>query len=87
MQALGTIIVTTPREPTSDEIHCGLFDYYDHWSEMDPRLALPPPRPTATERSLHNSLSILNLCQREVITDEIIRPRLPMPIDHNNSQR
>ena len=40
MRALGTIIDTAPREPTSDEIHCGLFDYYDHWSEMDPRLEL-----------------------------------------------
>ena len=37
-QALGTIIPTVQREPTEDEIHCGLFDYYDHWSEKDPRL-------------------------------------------------
>ena len=38
MQALGTIVFTTPREPTSDEIHCGLFDYHDHWNNVDPRL-------------------------------------------------
>lgn len=36
--ALGAIISTARREPTSDEIHCGLFDYYDHWTEKDPRL-------------------------------------------------
>ncbi len=38
MRALGTIIRTAQREPTSDEIHCGLFDYYDHGDEIDPRL-------------------------------------------------
>ena len=38
MKALGTIISTAAREPTPDEIHCGLFDYYDHRSEIDPRL-------------------------------------------------
>ena len=38
MRALGTIIDTTQREPTSDEIHCGLFDYHDHWKTIDPRL-------------------------------------------------
>lgn len=40
MQALGTIIDTASRDPTSDEIQCGLFDYYDLWSEIDPRLEL-----------------------------------------------
>ena len=39
-QALGTIISTSQRKPTSDEIHCGLFDYFDHWHEIDPRLNL-----------------------------------------------
>ncbi|MCY3823350.1 MAG: hypothetical protein OXG62_05725 [Nitrospinae bacterium] len=38
LQALGTIISTAAREPTSDELHCGLFDYYDHWREKDQRL-------------------------------------------------
>jgi hypothetical protein len=38
MKALGTIIETTPREPTRDEIYCALFDFYDIWSEIDPRL-------------------------------------------------
>ncbi len=38
MKALGTIISTAPHDPTSDEIHCGLFDYYDHWDEVDTRL-------------------------------------------------
>ena len=38
MRTLGTIIDTTQREPTSDEIHCGLFDYHDRWYEIDPRL-------------------------------------------------
>ena len=38
MRALGTIIDTTQREPTSDEIHCDLFDYHDHWKTIDPRL-------------------------------------------------
>ena len=38
MRALGTIIDTAQREPTSDEIHCGLFDYHDHWKTIDPRL-------------------------------------------------
>ena len=37
-KALGTIIRTIRREPTTDEIHCGLFDYYDHWTEQDARL-------------------------------------------------
>ena len=36
--ALGSIISTARRELTSDEIYCGLFDYYDHWTEKDPRL-------------------------------------------------
>ena len=40
MRALGRIIDTTPREPTSDEIYCCLFDYHDHWSKMDLRLKL-----------------------------------------------
>ena len=38
MKAIGSIIITAQREPTADEIHCGLFDYYDHWDEVDPRL-------------------------------------------------
>ncbi len=38
IRALGTIISTIQREPTSDEIHCGLFDYYDVWYEKDLRL-------------------------------------------------
>ena len=38
MKALGSIISTVSREPTRDEIHCGLFDYYDHWDEIDARL-------------------------------------------------
>jgi hypothetical protein len=38
MKALGTIIRTVPRKPTCDQIYCALFDFYDHRSEIDPRL-------------------------------------------------
>ena len=38
MRALGSIITTAQREPTVDEIYCCLFDYYDHWDDIDPRL-------------------------------------------------
>ena len=38
-KALGSIIATAQREPTADEVYCGLFDYYDHWAEVDPRLS------------------------------------------------
>ena len=38
MRALGSIATTAQREPTVDEIYCGLFDYYDHWDDVDPRL-------------------------------------------------
>ena len=38
MKALGSIITTAPRQPTVDEIYCCLFDYYDHWDDIDPRL-------------------------------------------------
>lgn len=37
-RALGSIVSTTQREPTVDEVHCGLFDYYDHYLDKDPRL-------------------------------------------------
>ena len=36
--ALGSIVTVGRREPTVDEIYCGLFDYYDQWSSVDPRL-------------------------------------------------
>ncbi len=48
MLALGTI-VNAPAQPWGDsEFHSGLLDFYDHWSEVDPRLAphhewLSPP--------------------------------------------
>ena len=38
-KALGSIITTAQREPTTDEVHCGLFDFYDHWEHVDPRLS------------------------------------------------
>ncbi len=36
--ALGSIIKKGKRGLTENEIWCGLFDYYDHWSEVDHRL-------------------------------------------------
>jgi hypothetical protein len=39
MRAIGAIFGTESRDPTADEIHTHLFDYYDHWDEVDGRIA------------------------------------------------
>jgi hypothetical protein len=39
MRALGTIIETYPGIEPGTCVYCGLLDYYDHWSEIDSRLA------------------------------------------------
>lgn len=39
MKALGTIIKASSRQLRDDEFYSGLLDYYDHWSDVDPRLA------------------------------------------------
>jgi hypothetical protein len=39
VHALGTIVETYPGIEPSTCVYCGLLDYYDHWSEIDPRLA------------------------------------------------
>jgi hypothetical protein len=37
--ALGTIVETYPEMDPAASVRCGLLDYYDHWTEIDPRLA------------------------------------------------
>lgn len=37
--ALGTLVARPARPLSNWELECGVFDYYDHWSEIDPRLA------------------------------------------------
>lgn len=37
-RALGTIVETYAEMEPATSLHCGLLDYYDHWSEIDPRL-------------------------------------------------
>jgi len=37
--ALGTIIEPNEAADEEDTLYCGLLDYYDHWSEVDHRLA------------------------------------------------
>ncbi len=39
LRALGTIVKTYPGMEPATHVCCGLLDYYDHWSEIDPRLA------------------------------------------------
>ena len=39
MRALGTIINASGQELAGDEFYSGILDYYDHWSDVDPRLA------------------------------------------------
>ncbi len=39
MRALGTIVESDDGIDPTASVHCGLLDYYDHWSEVDPRLA------------------------------------------------
>src|SRR5579872_4856931 len=48
LRALGTIVEWGDRPLTENDFYCGIFDYFDHWHEMDPRLAphqdyLSPP--------------------------------------------
>jgi hypothetical protein len=37
--ALGTLVARPARPLSNWELECGVFDYYDHWSEIDQRLA------------------------------------------------
>ena len=46
LRALGTIVKARSATLSESQFYCGVFDYYDHWSEIDPRLA-----------SHHNDLS------------------------------
>ena len=39
MSALGTIVKANSISPSDTEFYTGLLDYYDHWNEIDPRLA------------------------------------------------
>lgn len=39
MRALGTIVGSYAGMELTTSVHCGLLDYYDHWTEVDPRLA------------------------------------------------
>ena len=39
MIALGTIVEASRTRKEETEFYSGLLDYYDHWSEIDPRLA------------------------------------------------
>jgi len=39
MLALGTVVEAPARPLEETEFHCGILDFYDHWTEIDPRLA------------------------------------------------
>ena len=39
MSALGTIVKARSTSMSDTEFYSGLLDYYDHWEEIDPRLA------------------------------------------------
>jgi hypothetical protein len=43
MRALGSLV--TKQNPSSDaELHCAAFDFYDHWTEIDPTVSGAHPR-------------------------------------------
>jgi hypothetical protein len=43
VRALGTIIESYDGADPAHLIRCGMLDYYDHWSEIDPRLEVHHP--------------------------------------------
>lgn len=78
MLALGTVVKRPMRALEATEFHCGILDFFDHWSEVDPRLAAHHARlSTASEAFGHDLVDLATYAHEILYWLEPARIRQP----------
>ncbi len=67
MLALGAVVATPARVLERTEFPCGILDFYDHWSEIDPRPAAHHARLSEASEAFGHDLVDLATYTHEVL--------------------